>query len=51
MKKTMDKKLLGAIVGDLIAVLVSKKIITVDELKMIVGEAYFEELLKEADDD
>ena len=47
----MDKKPLGAIVGDLIAVLVSKEVINIDELKMIVGDAYFEEMVKEAEND
>lgn len=47
--ESLKKKPIGAIVGDLICVLVSKKILDVDELKMIVGDAYFEELVKEAD--
>lgn len=46
-----DKKPLGSILGDLIAVLVSKKVLTVNELEMIVGDAYFEELVKEAQND
>ena len=47
--ESLKKKPIGAIVGNLVAVLVSKKILDVDELKMIVGDAYFEELVKEAD--
>lgn len=46
-----DKKPIGAILGDLIAVLVSKEVLDINELKMIVGDAYFEELVKEADND
>lgn len=40
----MDKKPIGAIIGDLISLLVCKEIITIDELKEIIGEAYFNEL-------
>ena len=46
-----DKKPIGAILGDLICVLVSKEVLDINELKMIVGDAYFEELVKEAEND
>lgn len=46
-----DKKPIGAILGDLICVLVSKEVLDINELKMIVGDVYFEELVKEADND
>lgn len=46
-----DKKPIGAIVGELICVLVSKKVLDINELKMIVGDAYFEEMLREADNE
>ena len=49
--ESLKKKPIGAIVGNLVAVLVSKKILDVDELKMIVGDACFEELVKEADNE
>jgi len=43
----MANKPIGEIVGDLIAVLVRKKILNADELKEVIGKDYYEELAVE----
>ena len=48
MEKTTTGKSLGEIVGDLVGILLYKDILTVEEVKTIFGEYYFNMILEKS---